>query len=99
MALGDSTTCATLGSGLAKCIGYNAYGQLGVNYTSNSELHPLTPSGYSSGVVQIAGGVFNICAYDNGHIKCAGDNTEGQIGSSSPLVGNPQLTPWTATGL
>jgi alpha-tubulin suppressor-like RCC1 family protein len=99
LALGDGNTCAILNSsGLAKCIGYNGEGQLGVNYTSSEEIHPVTPNGFSAGVLQVSLGYHNMCALDSGHIRCAGDNTYDQIGSTSPLVNNPQLFPFTVQG-
>jgi alpha-tubulin suppressor-like RCC1 family protein len=104
MAGGDGTTCAyfQLGSAL-QCIGYNTSGQLGMGYTSSYELSVKTPSAYLSGVgINPTNGIYSggwthICAFDDGHYKCAGDNTYGQIGN--PSAGNPQLTPYTVLGL
>lgn len=91
---GDGTTCvvSTVTPGTGSCLGYNALGQLGMGTTSTVEYLPQTPSGYNSGTVQMSGGYINICSYHNGHIKCAGDNTYGQIGD--PAAPNPTLTPY-----
>ncbi len=37
-------------------------------------------------------GVYHACAFDDGLVKCAGDNTEDQI---FWLANNPQLTPYS----
>lgn len=94
---GDGTTCAlTLTQGL-KCVGYNAYGQLGLGFTSSFELVAQAPSIYNSSVWSVSAGWTNICAFNSGHYKCAGDNTYGQIGD--PAAGNPEISPYTVLGL
>jgi len=100
MSGGDETMCALYSlSGAMKigCIGYNAYGQLGNGTISSSVLSPVIPTGYTSNSVQVSGSYFNVCAFVNGHVKCAGDNTYGQIGD--PAASNPQTTPYTVLGL
>lgn len=95
---GDGTTCvvSSFTPGKGSCLGYNALGQLGMGTTSTVEFLPQTPSAYNSNTVQMSGGYLNICAYNNGHIKCAGDNTYGQIGD--PAAPNPALSPFTVLG-
>jgi alpha-tubulin suppressor-like RCC1 family protein len=52
---GGAHTCALLSNGTAKCWGYGAYGQLGVNSTS-SHSTPVTVSGLAGATSISAGG-------------------------------------------
>lgn len=97
MAGGDETSCAITTAGLVYCVGYNAHAELGFGSTSGGQTTLRTPSGYSTGVLSMTGGYVNTCAFVGGHIKCAGDNTYDQIGD--PAASNPQMTPYTASGL
>lgn len=92
MYLGDSISCIVRTNGRASCLGYNAYGALGMGYTSTQELSSKTPTEYQSGVDHLSIGLTHACGFDDGVIKCAGDNTEHQI---FWFAGNPQLTPYS----
>ncbi|HVZ50565.1 MAG TPA: Ig-like domain repeat protein [Pseudolabrys sp.] len=75
-------TCAVLNDGTVQCWGYNYYGQLGNNTTTNSGL-PVAVSGLS-GAVSVAGGSAHTCALlSTGAAKCWGFNNSGNLGNNS----------------
>ncbi|WP_353569819.1 choice-of-anchor D domain-containing protein [Candidatus Albibeggiatoa sp. nov. BB20] len=83
IALGFRHSCALLNTGGVKCWGYNVYGQLGDNSTTDSYI-PIDVTGLSSGVSTIALGYYHSCALlDTGGVKCWGYNAYGQLGDSS----------------
>lgn len=94
---GDGTTCVVTTTQGVKCVGYNGDGELGLGFTSTMELTAQAPSVYASSVWSMSSGWTDICAFNSGHYKCAGDNTYGQIGD--PAAGNPEISPHTVLGL
>lgn len=88
MALGDDSSCALLAGSGAACLGWNTYGAHGDGTTSPS-LTPTTVIG-STGAVQMSHGFTHACFLKNTAAKCAGDNTNLQIGWVAP---NPSTTP------
>ncbi len=81
IAVGDLHTCALINGGV-QCWGYNVYGQLGNNSTTDSPI-PVPVSGLTSGVQAVTAGGSHSCALVNGGVQCWGFNTFGQLGNNS----------------
>jgi alpha-tubulin suppressor-like RCC1 family protein len=79
---GHFHACALLSSGAMKCWGYNYYGQLGDN-TTTQRLTPTQVYNLSSGVSAISAGPNFSCAVVGGSAKCWGYNNAGQLGNNS----------------
>jgi len=80
IAAGPSHTCAVFYTGILKCWGANALGQLGTGTSLDSAI-PVT---VMSGVAAVAIGDNHTCALLNtGGVKCWGWNNAGQVGSCS----------------
>ncbi len=89
-------TCAVLSSGGLYCWGYNYYGQLG-DGTSGIYYSPVTVSGMSSGMSDVAAGNSHTCALTaSGGIKCWGGNSKGELGNGTNTANN---LPQDVTGL
>jgi len=101
-AVGDSTNCAVLADGTAKCWGYNSDAQTGT-FTGASGPPVTTPtavSGFALGAKALsvsAGGTHTCAVLGTGAVKCWGANTYGQIGNGA--TGAAQTSPASVTGL
>ncbi len=81
-------TCAVTTTGAAKCWGYNANGQLGINSTT-TRLAPADVVGLGSGVASLSAGHYHTCALmTSGAVKCWGFNDYGQLGNNSTASRN-----------
>ncbi len=82
------STCVITTSGEVYCWGYNEYGQLGNNSTTDSSI-PIQVlgvggSGTLSNIVQISVGVYYACALTASKtVYCWGSNGSGQLGNNS----------------
>lgn len=80
---GSYHTCAIDPDGGAWCWGYNNYGQLGDDSTTN-RARPVRVFGLSSGIVQISAGDYHSCAVDeNANAWCWGRNGNGRLGDDT----------------
>ncbi|HTP26995.1 MAG TPA: hypothetical protein VMK12_15240 [Anaeromyxobacteraceae bacterium] len=99
---GGDYNCAIVNGG-AQCWGINQHGELGGDLASNVDSEPTTVAGLASGVQAIATGSEHACAIVNGGARCWGDNTFGELGSSTSQVcpfGDPCSTrPVQVSGL
>jgi alpha-tubulin suppressor-like RCC1 family protein len=79
---GHNHTCAVRDDGATKCWGYNGFGQLGDNTTTNSP-SPVDVLGMTNSV-GISAGKLHTCAVTTaGAVKCWGWNGYGQIGDGT----------------
>ncbi|MEO8959026.1 MAG: hypothetical protein ABI304_08790 [Rudaea sp.] len=80
---GSGHTCALTTTGAVLCWGSNAYGVLGNNSTSQSNV-AVPVSGLDSGVVAITAGADHTCALTTaGAVLCWGYNFFGDLGNNS----------------
>lgn len=78
--VGSSHVCVTaLSDGGAFCSGWNYYGQLGDN--STTERHYQTPVSGTLAFEQMAGGGDHTCGLSAGAAYCWGQNSGGQLGT------------------
>lgn len=81
VSLGDRHGCALLGSGMVRCWGDGAQGQLGDSNRSASGT-PTIVSGITGGVTAVAAGGMHTCAIaTGGAVQCWGANMSGQLGN------------------
>lgn len=86
LAAGGDHTCALLVSGKVKCWGKNNFGQLGLGHTNNIGDDELPSSGETidfgeAKVVDISAGLQHTCAiFEDGSVRCWGENMMGQLG-------------------
>lgn len=83
LAAGGAHTCALTDAGAVKCWGYNTFGQVGDDTTSN-KFSPADVVGLGSGVQAITADGGHTCALtDAGGVKCWGSNIFGQLGDGT----------------
>ena len=85
---GDSYTCSLKSDGTVFCWGWNVFGQLGNNSTTDSQIPVQVVdaggSGHLTGVSQVASGGYHTCALkSDGTVFCWGDNVFGALGNNS----------------
>jgi len=93
IAAGAYHTCALSTTGAVYCWGYNYYGQLGNNSTTDSnvpvQVVGVGGSGLLSGIASIAAGAVHTCAVSTtGAVYCWGRNSEGELGNNSYTESN-----------
>ena len=83
----NSYNCVIINDGTVKCWGDNSSGQLGTSTTVTiATSTPINVYGLS-GVRSIALGNSHSCAViNNGEVKCWGDNSSGQLGTSTTVT-------------
>lgn len=92
----NSHACAVSSTGIAKCWGWNAYGQVG-NSTWDDQLTAVSVSGLSAGVRAITVGPFHSCAVTvSGAAMCWGLGDFGMLGNNSAAQ---QSAPVSVSGL
>lgn len=100
---GSDHACALTSIGGVKCWGGNFFGQLGNGTTNISPVvSPQDVVGLTSGVVEIAAGVWHTCARTIAtSMKCWGNNDRGALGNgiSFPFDLTNKTTPQNVTGL
>lgn len=79
---GEKHSCAAMNSGLTRCWGDNANGQLGNNTTVDSGL-PVDVSGLSDAIQIGAGKEFTCALRQAGNVSCWGRNNGGQLGDGT----------------
>jgi alpha-tubulin suppressor-like RCC1 family protein len=89
-------TCGVTTSGAVSCWGDNSYGQFG-NGTASPSVTPTTPLNALSGAVrEVQGGSSFTCVRGGTEqVKCAGDNSAGQLGTGN---GSSSIS-WIASSL
>lgn len=93
-------TCAVMASGVAKCWGYNEYGQVGNGVQSTQQTTPVDVQGLSANVAHIEIQQYHACALTTaGGVKCWGGNgtLAGRLGDGSGSA--LSLTPVEPVGL
>ncbi|KKT37817.1 MAG: Regulator of chromosome condensation RCC1 [Parcubacteria group bacterium GW2011_GWA1_44_13] len=99
---GGSHTCAAKSDGTAYCWGYNNYGQLGNNTTTNIstpvQVLGVGGSGFLTGVSAISAGASHTCALKSDEtVFCWGqNNVSGQLGDNTTTT---SLTPVQVLGV
>ncbi len=88
IAIGANHSCARLSDGTVRCWGYNVYGEIGDNTTTNRSVAVLvvgaSGSGTLGGVSSISSGRFHTCALiSDSSIYCWGDNENGELGDGT----------------
>ncbi|MBK5305972.1 MAG: tandem-95 repeat protein [Frankiaceae bacterium] len=97
MAVGGRHTCAVMDTGLVRCWGDNANGQLG-NGTRAVSNEPKPVPTITTAVAVTAGNTHTCALLKTATVMCWGLNSNGQIGADSVLV-NSSDTPRAVPGL
>jgi hypothetical protein len=85
--------CAVTTHGGLRCWGMNAWGQLGDGSRIQRQV-PVGVLGLASGVAAVAAGERHTCALlVGGEVRCWGDNSDGQLGTSHPWSPVPVTVP------
>ena len=82
---GSFHTCALLNTGAVNCWGWNVYGQLGNDSTTDSSA-PVAVTAFTDGAtaVSITAGEYHTCALLNtGAVNCWGYNSDGELGNGT----------------
>ena len=96
---GDFSHCAIFESRKVKCWGANTSGQLGLvgadargdQPKEMGEKLPYLEFGTDEALVQMTAGSSHTCAlFENGRVKCWGNNTFGQLGELVPEAGSEE---------
>ena len=99
IAAGDHTACAVLGNGQARCWGDGGQGELGEQDDADRQLPVIVEDPGANvissldnvaltGVAQVATGGDHTCfRLTNGQLRCAGQNTDGQLGTDQAGTG------------
>jgi alpha-tubulin suppressor-like RCC1 family protein len=83
LSAGTGHTCALTAAGTAYCWGWNLFGGVGDNTTSNRGV-PTAVQGAPQ-LTSIAAGYYSTCALSSGHAWCWGWNAFGQLGDGTLL--------------
>ena len=100
---GNKQTCAVMADGTITCWGYNLYGQLGNNSTSESpvpvRVSIITGAGAGTTAVSVSTGDYHSCAVmADGTVTCWGYNGDGQLGNNSTTNSPVPVTVPSITG-
>ncbi len=103
IAAGANSTCAVSQVGVLRCMGLNDHGQLGVSANAGTDTPLSAPQEVQLGgaVADVAIGLDHMCAVlTDGAVKCVGNNTSGQLGSTvnngvMSVNNSPQTVPLT----
>ena len=83
---GGGHSCALHQTGNISCWGYNGRGQLGNGTGGNQEDYtsvPMKVDGINDAIAVSTGGEHSCALHQNSNISCWGDNSKGQLGSST----------------
>ncbi len=86
--LGLYTPCGVLENGSLLCWGWNLYGQLADGTTTNSLTPKIVLGNYD--FTEFLAYNYNSCVKKDGGYYCWGSNTNGQLGTSLPIINVPQ---------
>jgi len=78
---GGNHTCALTAAGAAYCWGYNGYGQLGDNSTTQSDAPVAVSGGHTFS--SLSAGYTHTCGIEGTALYCWGNNGNGQLGDNS----------------
>ena len=104
LATGGSHTCAITQDGQAHCWGANYSGQLGDGTSGDDRINPVTVPSLTNVTALTTGGAHSCALTHDGHVRCWGNNTSGQLGdgttaqSTTPLETSLTSTSALAAG-
>ncbi|MCZ6690490.1 MAG: cell wall anchor protein, partial [Planctomycetota bacterium] len=91
VAAGGGHTVAVLGDGTLRAWGYNGAGQLGDGTGTNRStpvqvVHPSDPTGFLTGVTEVAAGSwYTVALLGDGTLRAWGGNLDGQLGDGTTM--------------